>query len=297
DVPASRVLKCLVYRVGERLVAVLVPGDRDVNEGKLRRLFAPEDVAMLDDFDGAGLVRGFVGPQGLEDVEIVADHHVREGVNWVAGANRVDAHATGVNVDRDFRVDRWEDVSGVHEGDTCPRCERGTLRMGRSIEVGHTFQLGTKYSEPLKAMFLDEDGLEKPFVMGCYGIGVSRIVASVVEQHNDEHGIVWPKAVAPFDAVVISTNMDDAGVVEAAEQTFTELRDGGLEVVLDDRDARAGVKFADADLIGYPVQVVVGKKGLDRGMLELKLRATGDRSDAPFDRAVAAVRDLQTAAP
>jgi prolyl-tRNA synthetase len=252
---------------------------------------------MLDEFAGAGLVRGFVGPQGLDGVEIVADPRVGTGGPWVAGANRADAHATGVTVDRDFTVDRWEDVSGVREGDVCPRCRQGTLHMGRSIEVGHTFQLGTKYSEPLKAMFLDEDGIEKPFVMGCYGIGVSRIVASVVEQHNDQAGIAWPKALAPFGAVVIPTNMDDPAVVEAAGRIFAALPDAGVEAILDDRDVRAGVKFADADLIGYPVQLVVGKKGLERGVAELKLRATGDRSEVPLEGAVAAVQDLLAGAP
>ena len=296
-VEAGRVLKCLVYRVGHKMVAVLVPGDREVSEGKLRRLFAPDEVEMLTDFEAAGLVRGFVGPQGLEGIEIVADPRVRLGANWVAGANEPDAHATGVNPGRDFRVDRWEEVATVHEGDRCPRCETGTLRMGRSIEVGHTFQLGTKYSDPLKARFLDEDGVEKPFVMGCYGIGVSRIVASVVEQHNDDAGIVWPKAVAPFQVVVIPTNMDQPEVVEAAERLYGELGAGGIEAVIDDRDARAGVKFADADLIGYPVQVVVGKKGLERGVIELKLRASGERSEVAPEGAAAGVRGLLDRAP
>jgi prolyl-tRNA synthetase len=207
----------------------------------------------------------------------------------VAGANESDAHATGVNLDRDFSVDRWEDLAGVREGDVCPRCQTGTLQVGRSIEVGHTFQLGTRYSEPLKATFLDEDGTEKPFVMGCYGIGVSRIVASVVEQHHDDKGIAWPAHLAPYQVVVIPTNMDQDDVVATGERIYGELRDAGIEVVLDDRDERAGVKFTDAELIGYPLALVVGKRGVAAGVIEAKLRASGEQRELPLDAAAAAV--------
>lgn len=298
-VPAERILKTLIYRVEDKLVAVLVPGNREVAAGKLARLFAPDPVEMLTDeeFEKAGLIKGFVGPQGIEGLTVVADHHVRGGANWVAGANRADAHATGVNLDRDFTVDRFEDVALVLEGDSCTRCETGTLTIGRAIEVGHTFQLGTRYSEPLGATFVDEDGENRFYLMGCYGIGVSRIVAAVAEQHNDEAGLVWPAALAPAGVIVIPTNMDQDRVVETAEAVYMELDSETSPTVIDDREVGAGVKFADADLVGYPVQVVVGQRGLEKGVVEGKIRATGERRDFPVESAAAGARDLLAAAP
>jgi prolyl-tRNA synthetase len=296
--PAGQMLKCMLYDAGGSPVAVLVPGDREVNEKKLARALAPAPVRLFtdEDFAARGFVKGYVGPQGLPDgVTILADLSVRGRANWVTGANRVDHHVTGANVDRDFRVDRWEDLTRVREGDPCPRCG-SPLQIGRSIVVGHTYQLGTRYSTSLKAMFVDEDGTEQPYVMGCYGIGISRVMAAAAEQFNDESGLKWPRALAPFDAVVIPTNMDQPVVVETAEQLYAELRANGLEVLLDDRDATAGVKFADADLIGFPLQVVVGKRGLQTGVADLKIRATGERSQAAFDRvAIEAGRLLDSA--
>jgi prolyl-tRNA synthetase len=240
--------------------------------------------------------KGYVGPQSLPDeVTIVADHSVRGRNNWVSGAGQADYHAAGVNVGRDFNVDRWEDISRVREGDPCPRC--GTpLQIRRAIEVGHCFQLGTRYSVAMKATFLDEDGTEQPYVMGSYGIGVSRIIATVAEQWNDDAGLKWPKVLAPFDAVVIPTNMDQQAVVDAAERLYGSLRVKGLDVVIDDRDVTAGVKFADADLIGYPLQVVIGKRGIESGNVDLKARATGERRQAPIDAAVEAAIEVLEAA-
>ncbi len=297
-VAPARLLKTMAYEVDGQVAVVLVPGDREVSEAKLRRAFAGREVRMLEDADFVrhGLVKGFVGPQGLSGVTIVADHRVRGGLNWVTGANRPDHHATGVNWDRDFRVDRFEDLTSVGEGDPCPR-DGGPLRIGRAIEVGHTFQLGTMYSEPLKATFVDEDGVERPFVMGCYGIGISRIVAAVAEQHHDEHGLAWPRAVAPYEVVVVAANMDDPRVVAEAERVYDELGEEGVEVAVDDRDVSAGVKFADADLIGFPVQVVVGRRGVKAGTVDLKLRATGERSTAPLAEAARAAVALLASAP
>jgi prolyl-tRNA synthetase len=296
--PASEMLKCLLYDAGGQTVAVLISGDREINEGKLARALAPATVRMFtdEDFAAHGFVKGYVGPQGLPgDVSIVADLSVQAGKNWVTGANKPDHHVTGANVDRDFQVDRWEDLARIKEGDPCPRC-RGPLRIGRAIEVGHCFQLGTRYSVPLKATFVDEDGTEQPYLMGCYGIGVSRIIAAVAEQFNDEAGLRWPKAVAPYHAVVIPTNMDQDEVIEAAERLYAELGERGLEVVIDDRDATAGVKFADADLIGYPLQVVIGKRGIEAGTVDLKVRSTGQRSQALLaEGAEAAARQLASA--
>jgi len=297
--PASEMLKCMLHLAGEQVVAVLLPGDREVNEHKLARALGVGAVRLFEpeDFERHGLVKGYVGPQGLgDDVLVVADLTVRAGANWVTGANRVDHHVTGANRDRDFRIDRFEDVSRVRDGDPCPRCG-GVLRIGRSIVVGHTYQLGTKYAVPLKATFVDEDGTEQPYVMGCYGIGLTRILAAAAEQFNDDAGLFLPKALAPFAAVLIPTNMDQAAVVEAAEGIYGELGSLGLEVVLDDREVSAGVKFADADLIGYPVQAVIGKRGIEAGTVDLKLRATGERSQAPLADAASAVRNLFDAAP
>jgi prolyl-tRNA synthetase len=297
--PPSEMLKAIFYDAGGRSVAVLIPGDREVNDDKVARAMWPAPVRLFEeaDFASRGLVKGFVGPQGLPaDVTIIADLSVRGGRNWVTGANKPDAHVTGANPDRDFRVDRWEDVAQVRPGDPCPRCG-GRLQLAKGIVVGHTYQLGTRYSKPLKAMFVDEDGTEQPYQMGCYGIGVTRILPAIVEQASDEAGLKLPKALAPYDAVVIPTNMDMAPVVEAGERLYTELEAAGLQAVLDDREESAGVKFADADLIGYPIQVVIGKRGIEAGTVDLKVRATGAREKVPLDTAATAVSDLLTSAP
>ncbi len=295
----AEMLKCMLYDAGGETVAVLIPGDREVSEVKVGRVMWPAPVRPFsdEDFEQRGIVKGYAGPQGLpEDVTIIADHSVRAGKNWITGANKTDYHMTGLNQGRDFRVDRWEDVSQVREGDPCPVCG-GRLNLSRGMVVGHIYQLGARYSKPLKAMFVDEDGTEQPFQMGCYGIGVDRIVAAAAEQFNDEAGLMWPKALAPYDAIVVPTNMDQPSVVEAGERLYADLQDRGVDVVLDDREVTAGVKFADADLIGYPVQVVVGKRGIESGSLDLKARATGQREQAPLDDAVTAAQHLLATVP
>jgi prolyl-tRNA synthetase len=298
--PATEMLKCMLYDAGGRTVAVLLPGDREINEGKLARALAPEGPVRMfgdEDFAASGFVKGYIGPQGIpEDVLVLADPSVGAGTNWITGANRADHHVAGASLGRDFRVDRWEAVVRVVDGDPCPRCG-SRLRIRRSIEVGHCFQLGTRYSIPLAATFVDRDGNMTPYHMGCYGIGITRVMAAVAEEHGDEAGLAWPKAIAPFDAVVVPTNMDLPEVVEAAERVYAELRGGGLDAVIDDRRATAGVKFADADLIGYPVQVVVGRRGLASGHADFKVRATGERSRVPLDDAVGRVAELLEDAP
>jgi prolyl-tRNA synthetase len=298
-IDASNTLKNIMFDIDGRTVAVLVPGDREVSEKKLGRLHFPNVVRAFDDddFERLGYAKGYVGPHGLgDDVVIFADHSVKAGANWVTGANRSDAHVTGANLDRDFRVDRWEDLVEIRDGDRCP-IDGGELEVGRSIVVGHIYQLWSRYSAPLEATFQDEDGSDKPYMMGSYGIGITRILAALVEQHHDEAGIVWPKHMAPFQVAVILANADDEPVRAEAERIYAELLDHGVEAVLDDRDERAGVKFADADLIGYPVQVTVGKRGLKNGTVDLKLRATDGRSDAAVGAATQAVVDLLATAP
>jgi prolyl-tRNA synthetase len=297
--PGSRLLKTMLYDAGGRTVAVLVPGDREVEEAKLERAFFPTPIRQLEDgeFAERGFAKGFVGPQGMsEDVSIVADHAVRGVADWVTGSNEVDRHVTGANTPRDFRVDRYEDVVALREGDRC-QVDGGTLHVGRAIVVGHIYQLGTIYSAPLGATFVDEDGTERHYLMGSYGIGISRILAAAVEQFHDEGGLRLPRVMAPFEVVVVVANRDDAEVAEVAERIHAELAERGVEVVLDDREETAGVKFADADLIGYPVQVVVGRRGVAAGTVDLKLRATGERSQVPIAEGAGAVVDLLQAAP
>jgi prolyl-tRNA synthetase len=299
DVPAERTLKTIVFDAGGQTVAVLVPGDREVAEEKLEQLFFPTPIRAFEDedFAGRGFAKGYVGPQAMsDDAIVIADHSVRAGKDWVTGANQPDRHVRGANTPRDFRVDRYEDVVRIREGDPCP-VDGGELRIGRSIVVAHIFQLGTKYSAPLKAMFVDEDGTEQPFQMGCYGIGISRTLGAAAEQYRDDSGLKLPKAIAPFEVCVIPANREDEEVVAEAERIYGELLDVGVEVVLDDREGAAGVKFNDADLIGYPLQVVAGRRGLRAGTVDLKLRATGERSQAPLARAAETAERLLATAP
>ena len=298
-VAAEQTMKCIVFLAGERPVVVLVPGDREVNETKVERRFFPEPVrrANDEDFASLGLVKGYVGPQGLDErFTVIADPAVVAGRDWVTGANAHERHATGVQAGRDFRIDEELDVVEIRDGDVCPTCG-GRLLIGRSIVVGHIYQLGTRYSDPLGATYVDEAGNPRSIVMGSYGIGITRIVAAAVEQHHDEHGIRLPKALAPFDVCIVIANRDDEAVVREAERIHADLEGGGVAVVLDDRDAAAGVKFADADLVGYPVHVVVGKRGVAAGTIDLKLRATGERRSAPLAEATAAIRALLEEAP
>jgi prolyl-tRNA synthetase len=298
-IPAEATMKCILFDVEGRTVAVLVPGDREVNEEKLARAHFPARVRPFedDDFAERGFAKGFVGPQGLrDDVTIFADPAIRGRVNWATGANRPDVHVTGANLDRDFRVDRWQELVQFREGDRCPN-DGGRLEIARSIVVGHIYQLGTNYSAPLEATFQDEDGTQKPYVMGSYGIGITRIMAATVEQHHDDAGIVWPRHLAPYEVIVIMANADAPEVAREAERIRRELGERGIEAVLDDREERAGVKFADADLVGYPVQVVVGSRGLGAGTVDLKIRATGERSQAPVPEAAAAAEAVLRSTP
>jgi prolyl-tRNA synthetase len=299
EIPADRTLKTMLYDAGGSTVAVLLPGDREVEEAKLERLLFPAPVRRFEDGDFAsrGYAKGYVGPQGLGgDVTIMADHAVRGAGDWVTGANEAEYHVKGANVGRDFRVDRYEDVVALRDGDRCPN-DGGELRVGRSIVVGHIYQLGTRYSAPLRATFVDEDGSEQLYRMGSHGFGISRTLAAAAEQYHDDDGLCLPKVIAPFEVVVVPANRDDERVVAEVERVYAELVAAGVDVALDDREQTAGVKFADADLIGYPVQVVIGKRGIQAGTADLKLRATGERSQAPLAEAARAAIDLLAGAP
>ncbi len=287
EVPESACRKSIAILDGEgKPVVCIVPGDHEFNEVKAAKVFG--EFSMMDDgqLERAGLVKGFIGPVGLpEGVALYCDQSLRESTCWLVGANEVDYHLTGVRPGRDFEPAGWLDLVSAHEGDGCPECGR-PLHEARGIEVSQVFQLGTKYSEALHATFADEDGREKPFQMGCYGVGVSRTLAAIVEQKNDENGIIWPVSVAPYEVSVLALSMKDASVVEAAERLAAELADAGVDVIYDDRDERAGVKFAEADLMGFPYQLVCGKRGIANGVCELKDRATGERREVSLDDAV-----------
>jgi prolyl-tRNA synthetase len=268
-----------------RLVFFCVPGDRDLNDVKAGRVVFGVRLLEEDEFKERALPKGSLGPvDPPEGTLVIADRSLREDVSWGVGANQDDYHLIGARPGRDFEVHRWEDLVLARPGDGCPACG-GTLLGARGIEVSQVFQLGTRYSEAFGATFAAEDGSEKPFVMGCYGVGVTRSLAAVIEQHSDDAGVAWPISVAPFEVVVVPLGTGDE--MESAAGIAAALAAAGVETVLDDRDERAGVKFADADLIGYPYQVVVGKRGLAEGVVELKRRADGERSTLPLAQAAA----------
>lgn len=283
-VDASKLVKTLLYSTGSESVAVLIRGDHDANEIKLKRLLGVTDVelaspATVEKMTGAPV--GFAGPVGL-NIRIVADHAVKASANSVVGGNRLDTHLVNVNCPRDFRVEQFADLRNARAGDPSPRKD-GILKTTKGIEVGHVFMLGTKYSQAMNASFLDPNGKECLAVMGCYGIGIGRTAAAAVEQNHDDKGIVWPFPIAPFHVHLISLGQS-AAVIEAATAVYAALEAVGLEILWDDRDERAGVKFNDADLIGAPYQVIVGDKGLAEGLLEVKSRNTGVKTKlAPTD--------------
>ena len=236
-----------------------------------------------EELEKYGLHKGFIGPVNLpEGIRLVCDKSLECSKSWTCGANEVDYHFTGACPGRDFTPDEWADLVTVVAGDPCPHCGK-PLSAARGIEVSQVFQLGTKYSEAMGATFMDEDGKEKPLIMGCYGVGVSRTLAAIVEQHNDEHGIIWPVSVAPYEVAVVPLDVNDDVVWPVAQKVAERLVEKGVEVVVDDRKDRPGVKFADNDLMGFPFQVVCGKKAVKNGNVELKDRATGERTEVAID--------------
>lgn len=279
----------LIDSEGNPVVAI-VPGDHELNECKAEHVFGKGYRMMTDEeLEKFGLFKGFIGPVHLPaGIKLVCDSSLKESKSWACGANEVDYHFTGACPDRDFKVDEWADLVTVLAGDPCPHCGR-PLSAARGIEVSQVFQLGTKYSEAMGATFMDEDGKEKPLIMGCYGVGVSRTLAAIVEQHNDENGIIWPVSVAPYEVSVIPLDPKKEDCAKATDRLVQELLDAGLDVVVDDRDERPGFKFADNDLMGFPYQIVIGKRGLKNGTFELKDRATGEREDISIDEAATIV--------
>jgi prolyl-tRNA synthetase len=283
-------VKTMVGRVASGLVFFLVPGDRELNRVKAERVAPGVMLLEEDEFEELGLPKGSLGPVAPPaGTRVVADRSLEGEVVFNIGANEEGFHLFGAMPGRDFEVDEWADLVLAEPGDLCPECG-AVLEGARGIEVAQVFQLGTKYSEAMGATFADEDGVERPFVMGCYGVGVSRALAAVIEQHADGDGVAWPISVAPYEVLVVPLG-DDEAVVDTAARVADELSGAGVEVLLDDRDERAGVKFADADLIGIPFQVIVGARSLAGGELEVKVRAGGERLSVPVDEVAATVAE------
>ncbi|MEK5039514.1 proline--tRNA ligase [Sporosarcina sp. FSL K6-3457] len=278
EVDVGRLIKTLVFKADDELIVVLSRGDHEINDIKLKNALGATVVEFAHEADVLELLScevGSIGPIKLPvGLKVIADHAVASIVNGVCGANEDGFHLINVNPERDFAIDRYEDLRFIREGDASPD-GNGTIKFAKGIEVGHIFKLGTTYSESMEATFLDENGKAKPFIMGCYGIGVSRILAAVAEQYNDDSGLKWPTKLAPFDVHLVTVNVKDDNQVGLAEELYTILKSYRYDILYDDRPERAGVKFADSDLIGLPVRITIGKKAVD-GIVEVKFRQSGE---------------------
>ena len=294
NVASSRLIKSVAYHTETGPVLVIIRGDHQVNDIKLKNalgcltLDMATERAIVEDMHS---LSGFIGPIGLENVKIVADSSVMNMYNAVTGANSTDKHYINVNPKRDFKADIVTDIRLINANDPCPRCGE-PVEYARGIEVGQVFKLGTKYSQVLDATYLDEAGKAKPMVMGCYGIGVSRTMAAVIEQCHDNNGIIWPVSIAPYQTVVVPISAKDSEQMVIAERIYKALNDVGIESVLDDRNERPGVKFKDADLIGYPLKITVGGKAINEGLLEVKERKNGEVHYIPVDNFIEDIRKL-----
>ncbi|MTI82237.1 MAG: proline--tRNA ligase [Firmicutes bacterium] len=295
NVDQHQIIKTLIYKTDKEIVAALVRGDRELNEIKLYNALncLTLDLANAKTVEKvSGAPVGYAGPVNLkEDIRIIVDPEVAGMVNGVTGANKGDAHFINVNPERDFKIDLIEDIRMVAAGEKCPSCE-GVLQEARGIEVGQIFKLGDKYSKQLKANYLDEGGKENPIIMGCYGIGVGRTMAATVEQNHDDNGIIWPVSIAPYHAVVVPISTKDENQVKLADNIYGKLLENNIETVIDDRKERPGVKFKDADLIGYPVRIVVGKKAVEESMVEIHNRNTGETINVSTEEVISTVQKL-----
>ncbi len=281
----DHLIKSLAFMTDKGPVLVLLRGDHELNEIKLINLLnlLTMELAVEKDIRTVfGAEPGYIGPVGLSKVKLIADLSVMNLVNAVCGANMADHHFINVSPSRDFKPDQVADLRLIKEGDPCPRCG-AAVKTARGIEVGQVFKLHTKYSEALEATYLDENGQEQLMVMGCYGVGVSRTMAAAIEQHHDEDGIIWPAAIAPYQLVIVPINIKDEAQMTLCVKIYGELLEKGIEVVLDDRDERSGVKFKDADLIGYPLRITVGPKALKENSVEVKVRRTKESRLFPVD--------------
>jgi len=295
-VDASRLVKTLLYKSGDRVIAALVPGERQLNEIKLAKALNEPFAELLDDAEierTTGARVGYAGPVGLpDDVHIVADPLLEGYQGMIVGANETDAHLRGVKMGRDFQPGEVAPLGEALAGDTCKNCGKGILYIQRGVELGHIFKLDTKYSTSMNATFLGQNGEEHPFVMGCYGFGVSRAVAAAIEQHHDDKGIVWPKSLTPFHAIVLPVNTANFSTTEPAEKLYEELTGEGFDILLDDRDLRPGPKFMDSELLGVPLRITLGERHLKNGNVELYFRAEDRKDVVPLGDVVNLVRDF-----
>ena len=288
DLPCEQIVKTILLENENGLVAGLVRGDHEINPIKMKNMIGCEwllPAAEKTITEKLKLPCGYIGPVGL-DIPIYADQELASLQNFVTGANKADTHFTGVQIQRDLVIKKFGDLRRILAGDPCPRCDEGKYQIKRGIEVGHIFILGTKYSEAMKAVYLDSNGKENLMTMGCYGIGVGRTAAASVEQNHDEKGIVWPLNLAPFEVIIIPVNFKKDDLKNTCESIYNQLLEIGLEVLLDDREDRLGVKLKDADLIGIPMQIIVGPKNLDEGNVEIKIRKTQASQLHPYPQVI-----------
>ena len=271
------IVKTLIFNADGKPYAVLIGGDQEVNEIKVKNYLGASELELASDemiMQATGAPRGFAGPVNIK-IPILIDYSVIDMINFVTGANKENYHIKNVNIGRDFKVDAFADFRVITDKDKCPRCG-GSIKFARGIEVGHVFKLGTKYSKAMKAVYLDKDGQEKIMIMGCYGIGIGRTVAAGIEQNYDENGIVWPMPLAPYHVIITPVNVNEKNIMDVAENLYNSIKALGIDVIFDDRDERAGVKFKDAELIGIPLRITIGQKNLSQGNVELKIRKTGE---------------------
>ena len=288
EVKPEEVVKTLIFAADGNAMAVLIRGDQEVNEAKVKNFLGCEALELAGDdmiLAATGSPRGFAGAAGIK-TRVIADYSLLGMANVVMGANREDYHLRNVNPGRDFQVGAYADLRVIAQSDPCPRCGKA-IHIARGIEVGHVFKLGTKYSKAMKAVYLDCNGQEKMMIMGCYGIGIGRTVAAAIEQNHDADGIVWPLPLAPYQVIITPVNVNEKNLSETAEALYLALKEKGVDVILDDRDERAGVKFKDADLLGIPYRVTIGPKKLAEGKLEIKARRSGEVSTMQVSEAEA----------
>ncbi|PQL19061.1 proline--tRNA ligase [Veillonella denticariosi JCM 15641] len=299
NLPLEKTIKAVVFSIDGKVVLAIVRGDHEVNEIAVQHAVlgtVEPEMATPEELEKVGLTAGFISPVGLhqsDDFAIVVDESVMETYNVCGGANKKDAHYININPKRDFDVDDIiiAPIRLITDDDVCPCCG-GTLEHAKGIEVGQVFKLGTKYSEALQATFLDQNGRPNPMVMGCYGIGVSRTLAAAIEQYHDENGIIWPRAIAPFETVIVPINAKDSVLMEASQRIYDSLQQADVDVLLDDRKDRAGVKFKDADLIGYPLRITVSKSTVERDEVEIQIRKSGETITCAIDMVTSKVTEL-----
>ena len=299
NLPLHKTIKAVVFSIDGKVVLAIVRGDHEVNEVAVQHAVlgsVEPEMATPEELEKVGLTAGFISPVGLQQTEefaIVVDESVMETYNVCGGANKKDAHYVNINPKRDFNVEDIiiAPIRLITKDDVCPKCG-GSLEHAKGIEVGQVFKLGTKYSEALQATFLDQNGRPNPMIMGCYGIGVSRTLAAAIEQYHDENGIIWPRSIAPFEAVIVPINAKDEALMSTSQTIYTALQEAGVDVLLDDRKDRAGVKFKDADLIGYPLRITVSKNTLENNEVEIQIRKTGEALPCAIDSVATKVKEL-----